>query len=266
MCPPDRDPLQRRILRELDADPRVAAAWLSGSFGRGEDDAWSDLDLHVAIYDDHLADYWNDRFKLYKRVGRPVLIQGEMPSNAQPGGHFQLVIFDGPLEVDWNVGPLTLAKRSRWHTPLLERAAIAAAEPPHLSAQERRAQCQERLTFLWAMAPIAVKYIARGQTYRAVGQIGLARDAFISLWRLLESGHGTVGGLNQPLEPALLEILPGFEPKIDPSACLAMIRQLSERTVQLHPRLAELGVTIPDEMPEQLARLMAEVSPGLDSE
>ena len=101
-----------------------------------------------------------------------------MPSNAQLGGHFQLVIFDGPLDVNWNVGPLSPAWRSLSRVPLVDRADIAEAEPPHLSAEERRAQCQDRLTFLWVMATIAIKYIARGQTQRAVGQVGLVHAAF----------------------------------------------------------------------------------------
>ncbi|MBV9359233.1 MAG: hypothetical protein JO023_27300, partial [Chloroflexi bacterium] len=102
---PDRTALLRRIVRELETDERVGAVWLTGSIGRREDDAWSDLDLHVAVWDSYLEAFWAQRDGLYARVGRPVLIQREMPSNAQPGSHFQLVIFDGPLEVDWNVGP-----------------------------------------------------------------------------------------------------------------------------------------------------------------
>lgn len=91
-----------------------------------------------------------------------MLIQQEMPSNAQPGGHFQLVVFDGPLEVDWNVGPLSLARRTPWHVLLLAREDVPFVAPLKLSPEERRARCQERLVFLWAMATIAVKYIARG--------------------------------------------------------------------------------------------------------
>ena len=49
----------------------------------------------------------------YARLGKVLLIQQPMPSNAQAGGHFQLVWFDGPVEVDWNVGPLSLAARPR---------------------------------------------------------------------------------------------------------------------------------------------------------
>lgn len=259
MGPSPREPLLRRIVETLEADPRVAAAWLMGSIGRGEDDAWSDLDLHIAIHDQQLTEFWSDRFALYERVGRPVLIQREIPSNAQPGRHFQLVIFDGPLEVDWNVGPLSLAQRSRWHVPLLARAEIALAEPRVLSPDERREVCQERLEFAWAMAPIAIKYIARGQTRRAVGMIGLVTDAYIALWRLVTMGYSTTGGLNQPLEPALVEVLPRLDSIIDPGSCLAIILQLCSRLTELHPRLAELGVAIPEEMPAQLARLAAQL-------
>jgi predicted nucleotidyltransferase len=261
MGPPPREPLLQRIVEALEADPRVAAAWLMGSIGRGEDDAWSDLDLHVAIHDEHLTDFWSDRFALYERVGQPVLIQDEKPSNAQPGGHFQLVIFDGPLEVDWNVGPLSVATRSRWHVVLLARADIALSGPRILSLVERRRVCQERLTFAWAMAPIAIKYVARGQTRRAVGMIGLVTDAYIALWRLVEMGYSTPGGLNQPLEPDLDALLPRLDSAIDSQTCLAVIRQLCDRLVELHPHLAEVGVVIPHEMPAQLARLAAEL-PG----
>ena len=37
-----RDDLLVRIVGVLHADLRVRSAWLSGSFGRGEADAWSD--------------------------------------------------------------------------------------------------------------------------------------------------------------------------------------------------------------------------------
>jgi len=111
------------------------------------------------------------------------------------------------------------------------------------------------------MAPIAVKYIVRGDTSRAVGQIGLVRNAFIALWRLLDTGCGTVNGVNQPLEPELKRILPEFGPTIDPKACLAALHQLCDLTVEMHPRLAAQGVAIPEGMPAQLGQLAAD-EPG----
>ena len=53
-----RDDLLVRIVGALHRDPRVRSAWLSGSFGRGEADAWSDFDLHVAVEDFSSVPKW----------------------------------------------------------------------------------------------------------------------------------------------------------------------------------------------------------------
>ena len=78
---------------------------------------------------------------------------------------------------------------------------------------------------------------------------------------MLETGAGTVNGLIQPLEPELKRILPRFDSTIDPTACMAVLRQLCDRTLLLHPCLAALGVAVPEEMPVQLARLIAGGTP-----
>ncbi len=258
---PDRTVLLRSIVRGLEADERVAAAWLTGSIGRREDDAWSDLDLHVAVWDTDLEALWTQRDRLYARVGQPVLIQRELPSNAQAGSHFQLVIFDGPLEVDWNVGPLGQATRAPANLPLFARADVPVAAAPWTTSNAAyRADSQERLNFLWVMAPIAVKYVARAHTDRAVRQVDLVRDAFVDVWRRLETGQPTLGSLNRPLEPELRRVLPRFGPTIDPATCLDVLLRLCELTVGLHTRLAAAGVRIPERMPEQVARLAAEVN------
>ena len=40
---------------QMHDDPRIRAAWLEGSFGRGDADAYSDLDLHLLLRADDLA-------------------------------------------------------------------------------------------------------------------------------------------------------------------------------------------------------------------
>lgn len=87
-----RDALLARIVDLLQADRRVGAAWLSGSFGGGEADVWSDLDLHIAVEDAAFSAFLKERPALYEGVCRPLLIQPEIPSNAVLGGHFQLII------------------------------------------------------------------------------------------------------------------------------------------------------------------------------
>ena len=253
-----RDDLLVRIVGVLHADPRVRSAWLSGSFGRGEADAWSDFDLHVAVEDDDLVGFWAARHDLYAQVGRPVLVQPEMKSNAQPGAHFQLVVFDGPLEVDWNIGPLSQARRPAASHILLQRAEVAVMAQPPLSSTERLACLDHQLTFFWAMAPIAVKYIGRAQSRRAVGQLGLLTGALLSLWRLLADANEPDPGLvamNRALEPELAQRLPTLGERIDPLECLAVLRAQCAEVEQLHAALQALDVAIPSEMPVQVSRL-----------
>jgi predicted nucleotidyltransferase len=253
-----RDDLLVRIVGVLHADQRVRSAWLSGSFGRGEADAWSDLDLHVAVDDDELVAFWAARHDLFAQVGRPVLVQPEIESNAQPGGHFQLVVFDGPLEVDWNIGPLSQARRPATSHILLQRAEVAVMAQPPLSSTERLAWLDHQLTFFWAMAPIAVKYIGRAQSRRAVGQLGLLAGALLSLWRLLADTNEPDPGLvatNRAIEPELAQRLPTLGERIDPLECLAVLRAQCAEVEVLHAALQALDVAIPAEMPVQVRRL-----------
>ncbi|MGI8552595.1 MAG: hypothetical protein ACR2PL_17675 [Dehalococcoidia bacterium] len=253
-----RDALLARITWALAADSRVGAAWLSGSFGRSEADEWSDLDLHVAIEDDYLPCFWEDRERLYERLGHPILIQQAMMSDSMPDGHFQLVLYRGALEVDWNVGPLSRAARPLASSLLIERIAIPFIEQSPLTPKERRAHAEKWLTFFWAMAPIAVKYVGRAESRRAASQIDLLTRALIALWKLLAQTEGPDPyrpTTNPVLAPDLDARLPRLGATIDPEGALTVIRHLCEEAERLHPNLAVLGVSIPLEVPGEVRSL-----------
>jgi predicted nucleotidyltransferase len=90
-----RERLLGRIAEALRQDERVVAAWLSGSFGRGEEDEWADLDVHVAIDDAALGSFLADRRELYRRLGRVRLLQDEIPGQDDISDQFHLVVFEG---------------------------------------------------------------------------------------------------------------------------------------------------------------------------
>jgi predicted nucleotidyltransferase len=245
--------LLERITTALRRDARVAAAWLTGSFGRGEADVWSDFDLHVAVYDAHFPAFLDDIERVYRCVGRPILIQGHIESNAQAGGRFQLVLYQGPIEVDWNVGPLSMAWRPRTSLVLFNTVEVPIFQAPLLAAEERRAILQERVIFFWAMAPIGIKYVARGATARAVGMIGLLSGAWLALRRLLEDPlvDPRLTGMNVPA-PA---DMPRLAREIDASRCLAVMLALFQEVERMHPALRELGVQVPEEVPAAVRAL-----------
>lgn len=251
-----RDALFTRLVAELEGDKRVAAAWLSGSFGRDEADIWSDFDLHIAVHDEQLSTYLDERPLLYARVGRPILVQPELPSNAVNGGRFQLVVYAGCYEIDWNIGPLSLAVRHAASRVLFERVAVPVLSLPALTPEQRTARAEHWLSFFWALAPIAVKYAARGETRSAASQNDLLTTAYIALWRLVTYPDGPdpwQPSTNRALEDELDALIPRAGVRIDPLSALEVTRALCVAVEQLHEQLAALGVPIPHALPAELA-------------
>lgn len=252
-----------RCLKTIDGvlrdDQRVGAAWLCGSFGRGEADAWSDLDLRIAIDDAAFPSFLANLPALYEQVGHPILVQWEMDSSTMTDGRFQLVVYPGPVEVDWVFGPASKATRLPETQLLFDRIGVPVAAPQPLPPEERRARAERALIFFCAMAPIAVKYAARGDSRRASSQIDLLTGAFIPLWRLVErpdEPDPQADNTNRALEPELAACLPRLGWTIDPGRALHVIRELCAQVERLHPALTELGVPIPTDMPQQTAGLI----------
>ncbi|MGN6486024.1 MAG: hypothetical protein ACTHMX_16665 [Thermomicrobiales bacterium] len=250
-----RDATLARIVERVAQDERVVAVWLTGSFGRGEDDAWSDLDLHLAIEDAYLAAWWDARMALYEAIAPPLFVQPEKPSNAQEGGHFQLVYMPGPVEVDWNVGPVSLATRPPTSRMLLARREIPIEPSPVLDADERRERLQRSTDFFWAMTPIAIKYAGRGATTSAVDQIDLLVRGISEVWWVLR-GTPNLVSRNPRIESELAAILPVLDPVIEPSGCLGASEGLMAAMGTLRPDLEGEGVRWPDALVSQTVALV----------
>jgi predicted nucleotidyltransferase len=152
----------------LAGDPRVVGWGLVGSFGRGEADTWSDLDLLVFVRD---RDF--DRFTAAETNGywstadRFIDARRNAPAGATSIG--SLYIRSGlPVGVDWYVYPISMAA---WPDDCAIRRGADAAPPAGVSFADwngrgpRQApldepasvQAADRLT----MVPIAAKYVAR---------------------------------------------------------------------------------------------------------
>lgn len=246
----NRDAFLNKLVQALEKDQRVGAVWLTGSFGRGEADEWSDLDLHLAVEDTYFPEFVSLPQELFKLAGEPRLILGITGnSNSLPGGRFWLVMYEGAIEVDWNIGPQSQAVRPEASLVLFDRIGLPVARPPlPVSREEREAQASRQLDFFWAMAPIAIKYAGRGHTRLAVHQIELLDAAYKTVWRALyrpELLEKSQYHQNRLLEKELDDTLPRLGPEITPLSTLAHIRKLCNNMKDLQPSLLELGVRIP---------------------
>jgi predicted nucleotidyltransferase len=111
-----RDELLDRLLQLLKGDPRVVAAWLAGSLGRGEGDAWADCDVSIVVDDASLSALLGDRSRLYESLGEVLLLQDEIPGQPDVGDSFNLLHFGspyGPIELDLSFIPFSRPKTSR---------------------------------------------------------------------------------------------------------------------------------------------------------
>ena len=168
----NRDELLAHIVAALNADDRVVAAWLTGSLGRGEDDAFSDIDLGVVVRDTDAAELcarpWqvaghttDARLALFAKVGTPAIIH-ESQHNAPSGGSFTVVIYDNALTVDWILIPHSLAQRPAQSRLLLAKAEIPIQPIASIESIEQRiTSASEKVSFFWMMATVTVKYMLR---------------------------------------------------------------------------------------------------------
>lgn len=170
-----REALLDRIARGLEADSRFVAAWLIGSYGRGEQDAVSDLDLVVVVDDAHCQELCERgsmvhagsvpaRLAVFERYGEPVNIH-ENHFNAQEGATFSSVFYrDPPVLVDWGFVPAGLARRAAQSRLLFSLVEFPIADPdPILTLEARAHKIDERAAFFWMMAAVTAKYIVRGR-------------------------------------------------------------------------------------------------------
>lgn len=245
-----RDNILNRLLGILEQDERVRAVWLSGSFGRGSADDWSDIDIHIAVNDVDVDNWLSERADLHDAIGQPVLVQRDVPAHAGEGV-YQGIIMAGPVWLDLNMHPASKASPQIDTRILFDRLPLPAFQAVPISPADLQPQLQDNLMFFWAMTPIALKYVGRGETHRAATQLNLLLGAFITTWRLVNQPERREAGgafwLHPIHDASLRARLPSLDEPITSLTVLNAISRLMSEMTALHPAIEGLGVSIPDE-------------------
>ena len=233
----EREALLARITESLEADGRIAAAWLFGSMGRGEADNLSDLDLRVIVYDEHVAGLCEGRQVYTAQFGEAVLF-GEAPQNRPDGGAFLLTLYAGefgPQEVDWTWQPLSGACLWPGTRLLLNRAGLTPGEMPWgyqpRPAQTPLEEAVQRVSNFWAMLLIIAKYAARTPNEDAMGLVGMSVQPLREVSEYLD------------LTPRyVMESLP---PHGRPREKMRLLRDLAGQMAALMPAVEARGGSVP---------------------
>ena len=162
-----RDTALQEIGDLLERDDRFEAAWLGGSFGRGEEDEYSDLDLTAVVSNAHAPELCERqratgagtipaRLDIISAIGKPVVVH-EHHANAPAGGSFTAVIYASGLAVDWTLIPAEGAVRSTATRLLFDRMGIPVAGAGAPGGPLRTDRLSERYAFFWLLAIPAAK-------------------------------------------------------------------------------------------------------------
>jgi hypothetical protein len=252
-----RADLLRRTVATLEADGRVVAAWLAGSFGRGEEDAYSDLDLVAVVAPPHAdslcARPWRsagrttpERLALIRRLGgrRTPVVVHDAHANAPAGGTHTNVTFDDATQLDLTLVPLACARRPAESLVLFERVPVLAEAPPAPEPLgQRRELAAQRMALFWIMAMAAAKYRRRGWDASVQSMLVALREHVETVRRLV-AGEAPRFRRHAPATPLAATR----------DAQAAAVRALCDEMEALRPAVVGLGAEPPPAPRAQIER------------
>ncbi len=236
-----RDELLAKIVEQLSTDERFPAAWLTGSYARGQQDAFSDIDITLVVSDEHrdvlCARPWTvspqttkERRDLFAAFGEPAILH-ENNHNAPEGGTFTFVAYAGSaVMVDWILRPLNTALRPGDSHLLWDRVGIPLQSPAEPESLEKQtSEASEIVAFFWMMAAVTVKYLHRGDSI------------FVNTW--LEELAKLVYEVERRVKGQVWEYKGGSftELAATPDDQTRAVRELCERMENLMPLVKSMG-------------------------
>jgi len=242
----NREAFLQTLVEHLSANEQFLAAWLTGSFARGEQDILSDIDITLVVDDETgnalcvrpwmvSAQTTKERYHLFSSFGRPVLIH-ENHHNAPEGGTFTFVAYNqDAVMVDWILRPLTGAEHPEGSRLLFDQAGIPIQSPAKPVSQAQRAdEASEIMAFFWMMTAVTVKYIYRGD------------GVFVNTWleeltKLVYEVERRIGGRALPYRRGSSTLL-----SMTSEEQFNAIRRLSGRMEDLAPEVNRIGGVVPE--------------------
>lgn len=164
----DREDLLLSLTSALQADPHVRAAWLWGSFGRGEADDLSDLDIWFIVSDEASPEI-GPSLRLYAKQAGNFIVGSESPQHAPAGGGYFSSLHEGRhglLHLDCYWQPQSAVFQVPFEGLLFDRldeSIVSLSQEPLRAEQPLQGddRIKDGLGFAWLMLSIAAKHLAR---------------------------------------------------------------------------------------------------------
>ncbi len=256
--------VMNRFVAACQADERVVAAILYGSYARGAADAYSDIDLGLITTDEAYEDFNASREAFLRLLGELVFLEDfNLP-------HIVFFIFSDGTE-----GELSLGRESQFnhnhggpYRILLDKKNIlaGAAFPRDHPAQAEQNETLRRLvSWFWHDLSHFITAMGRGQLWWAYGQLEELRRYCVNLARLRQNFSVEADGYEKVEQAIPVEQLSSLQATCCPMEQAAMLQAalvIVRFYQELAPPLAQAhGITYPADlervMSDRLEKLCA---------
>ena len=243
--------VMHRFVAACQADARIVAATLYGSYARGAADAYSDLDLGLITTDEAYEDFVAGREAFIRLLGEPLLLEDfDLPNMV-------FCIFLDGTEVE-----LALGRESQFnphhggpYRVLLDKTnLLAGAVFPwsHPAPAEQSETLRRLVSWFWHDLSHFIAAIGRGQLWWAYGQLEELRRYCVNLTRLQHDFSGAADGYDKVEQALPVEQLSALQATccpLEPGAMLQAARVIVRFYQELAPLLAQThGITYPADL------------------
>ena len=256
--PPQIQAIIDRFISICQADERITAAFLTGSFARGTADAYSDLDFCLMTRSDAYQDFIAGKKDFIDRLGEPLFLEDfDLPD---------MPFFIFPNDVECELAICSQDRLARLYSipyrVLLDKQGVfpeGLFTPPATPPADQVEDLRRLVNWFWHDFSHFITALGRGQLWWAAGQLEVLRGFCVSLARL-QHDFTAEAALDEPyfkIENAIritdLAPLQATFCPLEPAAMLQSARQILRYYQELaRPLTCDHGL----EYPEKLERLM----------
>jgi len=172
-----------RFIAACQADERIVAAFLGGSYANGTADKYSDLDLFFVTTDAAYEDFLAERERFVRLLGEPLFLEDFGVT------HGYCIIFSNKTEADIWFGRESKYKDIYWGPcrVLLDQKGMLAGEvfPIHVADQAKQIEIlRQQIDGFWHDLSHFIKAMGRSQLWFAYGELEVIRQICVNLARL----------------------------------------------------------------------------------
>lgn len=254
-----------RLISICQSDDRIVAAFIGGSYARGDADSYSDLDLYVITTDESFDLVVAEREALVNMLGQPLFLED---FGAVHGLFFILADeTEGELWIG-RIGDYHHLHEGPYHVLIDKRSILSIAKFPGQTTDpiSQLETLRQLISGFWHETSHFVKAVGRGQLWFAYGQLEVMRQICVNLARLeYRFADAWVGDepyfkIETVFPVEQLESLRQTYCPMELGAMLNAARVIFQFYQELAPRLAEKhGIEYQDKLEQMFARQLEQL-------